>query len=196
MNKNVVIIGAGGHAHVIADIVTAMQDNVIAFLDDNLNAPDCSGCISNYLIYTDAEFIIGIGDASIRRNIANKLDVKWFTAIHPSAVISPSAKIGKGTVIMPNAVVNARADIGRHCIINSGAIVEHDNRLLDYVHVSVGSNLGGNVFVGDNTWIGIGSTVKNNVNICSNCIIGAGATVVKNIEKEGMYVGTPAREII
>lgn len=193
--KNVVILGAGGHANVIADIISAMGEKVVAFLDDDQQNNERSGSISDYVKFKNAEFIIGIGNADIRESLANSLNVKWFTAIHPSAIISPSAVLGKGTVVMPNAVINARAVIGNHCIINTGAIVEHDNIISDYVHISVGAKLGGTVTIGKKTWIGIGSTVKNNVNIFSDCMIGAGATVVDDISTKGTYVGIPARKL-
>lgn len=190
-SKNVVIIGRGGHAHVIADIIVANGDKVIALLDYNIGKND----LSAYLIHKNYEFIIGIGDCDVRRQIAMQLDVNYYTAVHPSAIISPSAIIGAGTVVMPNTVINAQAKIGRHCIINTGAIVEHNNILADFVHVSVGVKLGGTVNIGQNSMIGIGATVSNNVRICENCIIGAGAVVVKEIENGGVYAGIPAKLI-
>ncbi len=193
--KKVVIIGAGGHAHVIADIIVATGDEVIAFLDDDINAPDRKGNIKDYVKYEDAEFVIGIGNADVRERIASTLNVRWYKAIHPSAIISPSAKIGDGTVVMPNVVINARTVVGNHCIINTGAIVEHDNRIDDLAHISVGAKLGGTVSVGRKTWVGIGATIKNNVSICDNCIVGAGSTVVNHIMEAGTYVGLPSRKI-
>lgn len=190
--KKVVILGASGHARVIADIVSACGDTVQAFLDDNTSIANVSGSISEYEIYSGCEFIIGIGSTKIREKLSS-LPVKWYTAVHPSAIVSPEATVGEGTVIMANAVINSKAVIGRHSIINTGAIVEHDNILEDFVHISVGAKLGGTVYVGKKTWIGIGATVKNNINICSECIIGAGAVVVKNIERKGKYIGVPAK---
>ena len=192
--KDVVIIGAGGHAHVIADIIKAEGNNVVAFLDDDLSQPDCVGIVSDHKKYNDCEFVIGIGNADIRESFS-RLNLKWHTAVHPSAIISESAKIGEGTVIMPNAVINARATIGRHCIINTGAIIEHDNVIGDYSHVSVGAALGGTVTVGRMVWLGIGSVVKNNISICENVMIGAGSVVVHDIKEGGTYIGVPAKNI-
>lgn len=194
-SKKVVILGAGGHAHVIADAVASAGDVVIAFLDDDINAADRAGCIRDYVNYKDAEFVIGIGNAEVREKLASELKVKWYTAVHKSAVISKSAQIGEGTVIMPNAVVNARATVGNHCIINTGAVVEHDDIVMEFAHISVGAKLGGNVNIGKSTWVGIGATVINNVSVCGGCIIGAGATVVKNIYESGKYTGLPAKKI-
>ena len=191
--KKIVIFGAGGHAHVVADIVKAEGNIVVAFLDDDLTKPDCSGPISDYLCYSDCEYVIGIGNADIRERMSC-LPIRWHTAIHPSATVSPSAIIGFGTVIMPGAVVNSNAIIGNHCIINTSAVVEHDNQIRDYAHVSVGVNLGGSVKIGRKTWIGIGSTVLNNIEIGDNIMIGAGSVVVKDIRESGIYYGAPARK--
>lgn len=189
--KKVIIIGASGHGKVIADIVKANGDEVLGYLDDD-ESKDTLGKVEDWKKF-DTEFVIGIGNAEIRERIS-QIPCTWYTAIHPTAVISPKSVIGEGTVVMANAVVNAGAVIGKHCIINTGAIVEHDNKLEDYVHVSVGAKLGGTVTVGKSTWIGIGAVVSNNLNICSGCMIGAGAVVIKDIEKAGTYIGVPAEE--
>ena len=200
MNKSVVIIGASGHGKVVADIIKKSGDEVVGFLDDNPHLPKelsgipVLGTVGDYTKYKDSMFVVAIGNAEIREKIVGQLDcVKWYTAIHPSAVIaSIDTNIGEGTVVMANAVVNAGTIIGKHCIINTGAVVEHDNQIEDYVHVSVGAKLAGTVSVGKATWIGIGASVSNNLSICGGCMIGAGAVVVKNIREAGTYVGVPA----
>lgn len=191
MNRNIIIIGAGGHGQAIADIVRANGDNFLGFLDDSKK--QVLGSVADYKKYASAEFVIGIGNATIRRKMS-ALPVKWCTLIHPSAVVSPSASVGAGTVVMPNAVINTNAVVGQHCIINSAAVVEHDNRVADFAHISVGAKLGGNVCIGNCSWVGIGATVINNVFVCDDCMIGAGAVVVKSILEKGTYIGVPARK--
>lgn len=191
--KDVVILGASGHAHVISDIIKAEGNRVVAFLDDDSNQSDCIGPISDHSKYQNCEFVIGIGSADVREELS-RLNLKWHIAIHPSAIISDSAFIGEGTVVMPNAVINARSIVGKHCIINTGAIVEHDNNVGAYSHISVGAKLGGTVAIGEKCWIGIGSTIKNNIRICNEVLIGAGAVVVKAISTKGIYVGIPAKK--
>lgn len=191
--KEVVILGAGGHAHVISDIIKAEGNKVVAFLDDDLNQADCSGPISDFCNYKNCEFVIGIGNADTREKLSS-LNLKWHTAIHPSAIISDSASIGEGTVVMPNAVINARSKIGKHCVINTASVIEHDNEIGDFSHVSVSTTLGGTVSIGKKCWIGIGSTIKNNVSICDEVLIGAGSVVVNNIEENGIFFGIPAKK--
>lgn len=204
MNQPVIIIGASGHGKVVADIVEKSGDQVMGFLDDNPTLSDTFvgfpvlGKTERYKVYPNATYVVAIGNPVIREKIVKKLSddsVTWYTAIHPTAVISNlDTSIGEGTVIMANAVVNAGAKIGKHCIINTGAVVEHDNQLADYVHISVGTKLAGTVSVGTSTWIGIGASVSNNLSICADCMIGAGAVVVKDIHEAGTYVGVPARK--
>ena len=200
--KNVVIIGAGGHAKVIADIVECAGDHVLGFLDgyikeDTFLGKPVLGKDTDYEKYLDAYFIIGIGDAYARERFVNSMpEAKWYTAIHPKAVISTlDTSIGEGSVVMANAVINPCAHVGNHCIVNTTAVVEHDNQIDDFVHVSVGTKLAGKVTVGKRTWVGVGSAVSNGINICSDCMIGAGAVIVKDITEPGTYVGVPARKI-
>ena len=203
MSKSVVIIGASGHGKVIADIIVNSDDKVLGFLDDSDDVQGKKiigfpvlGKIADFDNYRDCEFVIAIGNPYIREKISNELPVKWYTAIHPTAVISSlDVEIGEGTVIMANAVVNPSARIGKHCIINTGAIVEHDNILEDYVHLSPNVTLAGIVKVGKSTHIGAGSCTKQVLNIASNCVIGAGSVIVKDITESGTYVGVPARKI-
>ena len=191
--KNVVILGAGGHAHVIADIIKANGNSVVAFLDDDLSQPDCSGPISDYTKFKDCEFVIGIGNGLVRKDLSS-LNLKWHIAVHPSAVVSESVTLGDGTVVMPKAVINARSRIGKHSIINTGAIVEHDNVIGDFSHVSVGVKMGGTVHIGNNVMLGIGSIVKNNITICDDVVVGAGALIIHDITESGTYSGTPAKK--
>ena len=147
--------------------------------------------------FKDAHFIIAIGNAQTRERISRSMPgALWYTAIHPTAVVSRlHTEIREGTAVMANAVINPYVTIGQHCIINSNASVEHDNSISDFVHVSVGAKLAGAVHVGNRTWIGIGATVLQGIDICADCMIGAGAVVIRNIDIPGTYVGVPAYRI-
>lgn len=199
--KEVIIIGASGHGKVAADAVLAAGNRVLGFLDD---APQSSsllglpvlGRTEDYVNYPNAEFLVAIGDNRTRQNVEQQLKaVKWHTAIHPAAVVSPFAEIGEGTVVLANAVVNAGAVIGRHCIVNTAAVIEHDDRIGAFAHISVGAKLAGTVAVGEGTLVGIGAVVRNNISICGGCTVGAGAVVVKDITGPGTWAGVPARRI-
>lgn len=202
MHKDVIVIGAGGHAKVIADIVRKSGDNLVGFLDDSKEEGTeffdafILGTTDSYPEYTNKEFIIAVGNNAIREKIAMKLQgVSFYTAIHPTAVIAEGVRVGEGTCVMANAVINADATIGKHCIINTACVAEHDNVIADYVHISPAAALAGTVTVGERTHIGIGAKVKNNTDICADVVVGAGAVVVINITEEGTYIGVPARKV-
>ena len=200
MNR-LIIIGAGGHGKVIADIAAKIGYTDICFADDHAEGLCVGfpvlGATASLESWNDGatDFVIGIGNNAVRKKIAQQYDVNWVTLIHPSAQIGLQASIGKGTVVMAGAVINACATVGEHCIINTGAIVEHDNVIEDYVHLSPRVALAGTVRVGALTHVGIGAAVRNNIDICGSSVIGAGAVVVRNIQEPGTYVGVPARKM-
>ena len=202
MSQDVVIIGAGGHAKVIADIVLLNNDNLVGFLDDSdekqgvkiFKEYRVTGKISDIEKYRNCCFIIAIGDNHIRAKIAKNINAKFYTAIHPDATIADTVTIGDGTVIMAGVTINPDTTIGKHCIINTSCSIDHDNRIGDYVHISPGAHLAGSVSVGDRSWICIGAAIINNISVFSDIIIGAGATVLKDVTESGTYIGTPARK--
>lgn len=199
--KKLIIIGASGHGKVVADIALKTGYEILGFLDDN----DCLKELLGYPVLgkieemnkyvEECEFIIAIGDNSVREKISTQKNISRCTLIHPKAVIGMDVQIDEGSVIMANATINSSVQIGKHCIINTGAIVEHDDFLENYVHISPNAALAGNVKVGKRTHIGIGANVKNNINIVSDVIIGAGAVVIRDIKEKGVYVGIPARRV-
>ena len=209
MCEDVIIMGAGGHAKVIADIIHKSGDNVLGFLDDtkekgNIIIKDINlkvigkvdECVKISKINSNVKFIIAIGNNQIRKQISERYkDIEYYTAIHPSAQIALDVEIEEGTAIMANACINTSAKIGKHCIINTGAIVEHDNQIENYVHISPNGTCCGTVKIGELTHIGAGAIVKNNINITSECVIGAGTIVVKDINEKGTYIGVPAKKM-
>ena len=196
--KKLAIIGASGHGKVVADIARRNGYKEIVFLDDDDSIHECGGYLvigdSSQAGQIDADVIVGIGNADIRKRIQESVpEEKLATLIHPDVVIAEDVAIGAGTVVMAGAVINPGVRIGKGCIINTCSSVDHDCEVGDYVHIAVGSHLCGTVTVGNGTWIGAGATVSNNVSICSDCMIGAGAVIVNDIRESGTYVGVPAR---
>ncbi len=199
MPNRLIIVGAGGHGKVIADIALHIGYREIVFVDDHAKG----SCMGFPIIGTSdildtendgqTDFVMAVGNNRIRRLIAERHSVRWTTLVHPGAHIATHVVLGQGTVVMAGAVINPCVTVGEHCIVNTCAVVEHDNVLADYVHISPNAALGGTVSVGAGTHIGIGATVKNNITICEDCTVGAGAVVVKDISVAGIYCGVPAK---
>lgn len=205
MNNNLIIIGAGGHSKVVADIAIKMNKwQSITFLDDDETIQTSTGLevigktADAFTYKEEADFFVAIGSNATREKIQEKLIAEGLNIvnlIHPSAVIGTEVEIGIGTVVMAGVVINSTSRIGKGCIINTSSSLDHDNVIKDYVHISPGVNMAGTVKVCKGSWIGIGSVISNNVNICSGCKVGAGAVVVKDITEPGTYVGVPVRRL-
>lgn len=189
------LYGASGHAKVIIDILEAAGERVDALIDDNpaltevLGHPvlhDAAGC---------SPLIISIGANAVRRRLAGLLGARYGTAVHPSAVLSPRAEIGEGTVVMQGAVLQTCVGIGRHCIVNTGASVDHECCVDDYVHLSPHVTLCGNVQVGEGTWVGAGTVVIQGVRIGRWSVIGAGSVVTRDIPDGVVAYGNPCRVV-
>ena len=206
MNKKLLIIGAGGHGKVVADIALKTDKyDEICFLDDREEIKKCMqfdivGKVKDVYNYLEsADIFVAIGNAEARKRVLEELKIsnaKIATLIHPNAIIGENVIVGEGSVIMAGAVINPDAKIGKGCIINTSASVDHDCKIFDYAHVSVDAHLAGNVSLGENTWVGVGASIINNITVCEKVMIGAGAVVVKNINEPGTYVGVPARKMI
>ena len=192
------LFGASGHGKVIKDILHANGIKVKAFVDDNTEINECAGCPVLHDVTGLSPMIVSIGVNRVRKVIVGKLvtnnkDIEFVTIVHPSAIMSPSAKIGEGSVVMAGAVINADAVIGKHCIVNTGATIDHECVIEDFCHIAPGVHISGNTLVGEGTWIGIGSCVIQGITIGRNSVIGAGSVVVKDIPDGVVAYGNPCK---
>ena len=164
-------------------------------IDDNPNIDQLQGYPVRHTFTGESPFIISIGNNKIRKQVAERLQASYGKAIHPSAILSPTAKVGDGTVVMQGAIIQADAKVGKHCIINTGASVDHECVIGDYVHVSPHATLCGNVHVGEGCWIGAGTTAIPNLSIGKWCVIGAGSVITEDIPDHVLAFGNPCRII-
>lgn len=192
------LYGAGGHAKVIADILECCDKIIAGIFDDNPSKtirdfPNLK--FPGPFVFSTDKLILSIGNNLIRKKIAMQIDADYFTAIHPSVIISAYSHIDKGSVLMGGVLINADSKIGKHCIINSKASIDHDCILGSFVHISPNATLCGDVFVGECSHIGAGAIIIPGKKIGANTIIGAGAVVISDIPDNVVAVGNPARII-
>jgi len=199
------IIGAGGHGSVVGE--TAEESSKwrkIVFLDDRfpdlcqLNEWPVIGRVDdlNNIVGKYDQAVVAIGDVHRRIDILNELDKLGFSTppiIHPTAWISPSAKLGNGCVVFAHAVINANVSIGRGSIINTAATIDHDCKLGIGVHVCPGVHIAGKVEVGAYSWVGIGACIIQRLHVGAGAVIGAGAAVVSDVEGGMKVGGVPAK---
>lgn len=203
--STLILWGASGHGRVVLEVAQAGgKFHEIFFLDDAHRGSVEQFCGHSLLMPSDyfqrrtpdAHYLISIGKNTVRaarfRDALNN-GMRPATLIHPSAIVSESARILGGTVVMPRVVVNAAAEIGENCILNTAAVIEHDCRIGDHVHLSPGVLLAGGVTVGSLSHLGIGAVVLPGVRIGESVTVGAGAVVTKSVPDGATVIGVPAK---
>lgn len=203
MKPGVVVMGDSGHAKVCIELLQAMGRAV----DTCVGVTGASHCVGVPVLQGDEhlaslreqgyrDLFIAVGSNRARARLAAlaaSLGYELVNAISPSAVVSPSARLGKGIAVMAGAVVNAEASIGDLAIVNTGATVDHDCVIGEAAHLAPQCALAGNVHVGARTFLGVGCKVIPEIHIGSDVTLGAGAVVVRNIADGSRAVGVPAR---
>lgn len=208
--ENIIVLGGGGHAKVvIATINASGKYKVAAVLDPSLQKG--SEVLGEKVTGGDAELarffgrgikncviaVGSVGNVDVRKKLyskAKKLGFSFPVLIHPRAVVSKYAHLGKGTFVAAGAVVNPGAIVGVCCIINTGAVVEHDCFLGDFAHISPNATLCGNVSVGNGAHVGAGATVIEGLAIGIKALIGAGSLVCGDVGNGWLCYGVPARK--
>ena len=202
--KNLILVGGGGHCKSVIDVAESAGYNILGILD---MPEDVGKQVLDYKVigtdddiprYVDkAEFVITVGfikNPTTRITLYNKVKEargKLATVIASTAHVSKYSYIGEGTVVMHQAFVNAGAHIGANCIINTFCNIEHDAQIGDQCHISTGTMVNGDCKVGERVFIGSQSVLANGVTIENDIIVGAGSFVRKSITKAGIYAGNP-----
>lgn len=205
-NNTLVILGASGHGAVVAEAAMSAGWDDVRFFDDAWPKVSRIGpwvvAGNSQRIYdissSHKSMIIAIGNNRTRlekMNMFEEMGFQFPPIIHPSCVVSKSARIGNGTVLCAGVIVNALSEIGRACIINTAATIDHQCILDDGVHVSPGANLAGGVRVGQECWIGLGAAIKQCTTIGDRSIVGMGSVVIRDVPPDVTVVGSPAKEI-
>jgi sugar O-acyltransferase (sialic acid O-acetyltransferase NeuD family) len=207
--ERVIIVGASGQARVVIDILELAGRCAIVGLVDRRVAPG-THVGGHPVLGTDLDlarlsdetgathYLIAVGDNHTRGLIAARIAdeqprLRPATAIHPSAVIARSARIGEGSAVMAGSVINPGATVGCHCIVNTGATLDHDSVVGDFASLAPGVTTGGDVRIGAFAAIGIGATVSHGIEIGEQTVVGAGSTVVRSLGPGVVAWGSPAR---
>jgi UDP-perosamine 4-acetyltransferase len=204
-SEAIVIIGSGGHAKVVIELVRAEGKYQIkgctglgesGFVLGDVPILGTDSVLPAILVNGAKKAFVAIGDNHLRLRLlaeVSEMGFELINAVSPNAVVSPSATLGRGIAIMAGAIINASAQIGDGAIINTNAGVDHDCRIGSGAHIGPGGALAGNVEIGCESFLGAGTCVVPGVRIGSRAIVGAGSVVVRDIPDDVTAMGVPAR---
>ena len=201
---NLILIGAGGHAHACIDVIEQHDQYRIAGLvgmPEEMHAQH----LGYTVIATDSDLaelakayqyaFITVGqiwspDSRMRLyQQATELGFQLPAIIATTAHVSRHATIGAGSIVMHGAIVNAGARVGINCIINTRALLEHDATAEDHCHISTGAILNGGVCIGAGSFVGSGSIIKEGVTLGKSSVVGMGLSVRHNQADHARFVG-------
>ena len=193
--------GAGRESKEIADQLGYWEK--IVFIDDAYEKDTFKGIQRiNYEMFkecyscVDAEISISLGEPEIKRKLYLKIKKDGYSLaniIHPSATISPSAKLGNGLIIKPHALVSTDSFIGDNVSIEENAIIGHDSVVGDHAQISANVVVAGGCSIGEATYIGLSVPIKQGIKIGANSIVGMGSVVLRDIPDNVIAMGNPAR---
>ena len=200
--RDIIILGAGGHAKACIDVLESENKfNIVGLVDSSSTHNEVLGIpiIGNdddlgKIFDNIKNAIIGIGQIKspeLRVKLYKKLiDIGFSLPVikSPRAYVSGSSEIGKGSIIMHDVIVNSSSNIGKNCILNNKALIEHDVSVGNNTHIATGAIINGGVKVGENCFIGSGAVIKQMVSICDNSVIGAGVVLKRSIKSSKIII--------
>lgn len=207
--RQLVIIGAGGFGREVLDVVEAINAagdqayEVAGFVDDL--QPDAAALAAlSVTVLGGAEmlptleglYVVGIGDAEVRRRYASDADAAGLiatTLVHPSATVGRDAQIGSGSVVCSHVGITTHVRIGRHVHLDQNCTVGHDCLLADFTRVNPGANISGNVTLEEGASVGAGAVILQGLTIGEGATVGAGAVVTRSVKPGAVVKGVPAR---
>ncbi|MCH4293880.1 acetyltransferase [Shewanella sp. 3B26] len=207
MNKAVLVIGAGGHAAVVIDILRQLNCTVLGIVSKEQPKP--LAVFEGLTWYSSDDDVLSFDKDSVLlvnaigslpgQEVRFKVHQKFkqhgysfMTLVSPKAIVSEFAFLAEGVQVMPGCIINANASIGVGTILNSGSIIEHDCVIGKHNHIAPGAVLSGAVDTGDYVHISTGARVIQGLHIGECTLVGAGATVTKNLDSNKiLYVARP-----
>jgi sugar O-acyltransferase (sialic acid O-acetyltransferase NeuD family) len=208
--KRIAIIGSGHLGQqILYHIHTDTEDQVVGFFDDfqekgslvkDLPVLGGKNDIPDSFqqgLFDELVIAIGYKHLDFKKQVFEsfKNKIPFYTFVHSTSIVDPSAKIGSGTIIYPNCMIDQDVEIGDNVLMNISCSIAHDSVIGNHCFLSPSVSIAGFVKVSELCILGINSTIIDNISISEKVQLGGGSVVIKNISNPGLYVGNPVRFI-
>lgn len=213
MTVRLVILGAGGFAREVLDVVDAIEterpgsfavEGFVSEVESDWNQQRNGVPVLGGFEWfarapkADRRIVCGIGNPAVRRRVverARELGLAAATLVHPRATLTRWVALAEGTIVTAGVVLTNQIRIGRHVHLNLNVTVGHDAVIGDYCTLSPGVHVSGNVAIGEGTEIGTGAAVIEKKRLGAWSVVGAGAVVAADLPPNCTAVGVPAKVI-
>ncbi len=203
---SVIIVGAGGHACVVADVVRLhptwrLLGLISSDLPKNHHRPDGLAILGGMEVVAtlaqqpDTVAVVAIGHCATRLRVADEVagvGMRFVAVVHAQAIVAGDVTIGAGTVVAAGAVINPRCRVAEHVIINTGALLESGAIVEQGAHVAPGAIIGAGAVVGAGALVGVGAIVTAGFTLGPGVVVGVGAVVESDVPRDVTVVGRPA----
>ncbi len=201
----IVMIGGGGHASVLTEILRFQEREILAIISpENINQRSVFKGIRHLtkdddVLAFDKDKVLlvnGIGmmpRSGLKKKINERflsLGYQFETVISDNAFVSPFSKIENGAQILPMSIIQTGVTVGSHSIINTGALIEHDCIIGAYNHVAPRATLCGQVETDIGVFIGAGATLIQSLSIGKYAVVDAGVCLKQSLKSNSIAYPT------
>lgn len=203
-----VLIGGGGHAAVLVDILLRQNRKIAAVISpEPIDGRSVLSGLKRFSQDEDVErfaidevkLVCGIGmmpNSGFRTKLINRfidLGYHFETVVSNDAIVSEHVKLEDGVQVMPGCIIQAGVTVGQHSIVNTGALLEHDCVIGPFNHVAPRAVLCGEVRTEENVYIGANATLTQCVAIAKDSVVGASAILTESLKPASVLY--PAKSV-
>ena len=181
--RRVVILGAGGLAREVADVILACNAHgpqhyqLLGFIDENpanhgkaLNGFRVLGDFSWFDAVDISQMyaVAGVGSPASKRKMVNKAaarGLRFCNLTHPTAVVTPFITLGVGVVITAGCILTNQITLGDHVFVNLSCTIGHDAVIDDFCNMNPGVHVSGNIRLEPGCDVGTGAAIIQGLTI-------------------------------